>query len=314
MKEASTIVIALGGNALQKNGETDTETQKELARITARQLTPLIRAGHKVVVAHGNGPQVGAILLNEETASKTPAPLDTCVAMSQGEIGYWLQQALCNELRAAGMRQTAVTMVTQVQVSEDDEAFQDPTKPIGPFYPDEQTARETAKQRQFIVKEDAGRGWRRVVASPLPIDIVEKDAIVHALAAGVTVIAGGGGGVPVVERNGQLVGVEAVIDKDFAAAKIADLVSADMLVVLTAVDAVSINYGKPDQKDLTRVSYSQLSGYVAQHQFAPGSMLPKVQASMQFVGSGPNRTVVITSPQQLTAALQGKAGTHVFSD
>ncbi|HEU4914572.1 MAG TPA: carbamate kinase [Candidatus Saccharimonadales bacterium] len=307
----SRIVIALGGNALQKDGETSAESQKLVAIETARQLVELIKDGHELVIAHGNGPQVGAILLNEENGSKTPAPLDTCVGMSQGEIGYWLQQALTNELRKQGITKTAATVVTQVVVDASDPAFNDPSKPIGPFYPDEATAKEAAAERQFVVKEDAGRGWRRVVASPQPIDIVEKDIIKQAIAAGNIIIAAGGGGIPVTQKDAMMVGTEAVIDKDFAAEKLAELVEADVLLILTAVDDISVNYRTPEEQSLATVTIEEMQAYVDQGQFAPGSMLPKVQAAVRFASKGKGHEAIVTSPQKAAAALRGPVGTHI---
>jgi carbamate kinase len=309
----SRIVIALGGNALQKDGESSAEAQKLVAAETARQLVELIKSGHELVVAHGNGPQVGTILLNEEK-SDSPAPLDTCGAMSQGEIGYWLQQGLANELRAAGIDKSVATVVTQVVVDQDDPAFQDPSKPIGPFYSTEDLARQAADERQFVVKEDAGRGWRRVVPSPQPKDIVEAAFIKQAVQAQHIVIAAGGGGIPVVEKLGRLSGVEAVIDKDFAAAKLAELVEADVLLILTGVEAVSINYRQPNEENLGHVTSSQLQTYIDQSQFAPGSMLPKVQAAMGFAMSAQHRTAIITSIDNVTAAVNDGVGTHVVAD
>ncbi len=306
----SRIVIALGGNALQANGEASAEAQKNVAVETARQLVELVKVGHDIVIAHGNGPQVGAILLNEEK-SDSPAPLDTCVAMSQGEIGYWLQQALTNELRVQRLDVQVATVVTQIVVDANDAAFQDPSKPIGPFYPDEAIARAAAAERQFVVKEDAGRGWRRVVASPQPVDIVEKDFIKQAVAAGNIVIAAGGGGVPVVERDGRLSGVEAVIDKDFAAEKLAEVVEADTLLILTAVPAVSINFRKPDEENLGDITVGQLQSYVDQSQFAPGSMLPKVQAAIRFASAQPGNVSLVTSIDKAVDAAAGTTGTRV---
>ena len=305
------IVVALGGNALQTSNQDSVEMQKQVAATTARQLAELIAEGHEVVVCHGNGPQVGAILLNEESSSGTPAPLDTCSAMSQGEIGYWLQQALYNELVALNIAKPVATIVAQTLVNADDPAFHEPSKPIGPFYSDEVAARKTAKTRGFVIKEDAGRGWRRVVPSPLPVDIIEKDFILHAIERGDVVISAGGGGVPVVEQDGRLVGVEAVIDKDFAAATLAQLVGADMLVILTNVETVSVNYGEPDQTSIRDVTVAEMRRYVDQGQFSPGSMLPKVEASMQFASQDRRRQSIITSPTHALAAIRGEAGTII---
>lgn len=310
------IVVALGGNALQKNKEASADAQKAIARETARQLAAIVAAGHELVVAHGNGPQVGNILLHEEAINtvETPtSPLDTCVAMSQGQIGYWLQQALNNELEKQGSDASVAAIITQAVVSLDDPAFGDPSKPIGPFYPDQTAAEAAAAERGFIVKEDAGRGWRRVVASPKPLDVVEKKFISQALEQGNIVIAGGGGGIPVVHEEGELKGVEAVIDKDFAAAKIAELVEADTLLILTGVSAVSINFNTPDEQDLGIITVEDMQKHAWDGQFAPGSMLPKIEAALQFTTRGPNHQTIITSPENALEALSGNIGTHIVN-
>lgn len=304
------IVIALGGNALQKNGEHSDVSQKLFAVETAKHIALLAKAGHELVITHGNGPQVGTILLNEER-SDSPSQLDTCVAMSQGEIGYWLQQALVNELNGHGINTPVATIVTQIVVDKNDEGFANPTKPIGPFYADEATAKAAASKQQFIFKEDAGRGWRRVVASPQPVDIIEKAFIKQAIAAGSIVIAAGGGGIPVVEQNGLFAGVEAVIDKDFAAEKLAELVEADILLILTVPDAISINFNTPTQTNLGQVTSKELEEYISQGQFAPGSMLPKVQAALRFVATSSTREAIVTSPEKAALALSDGAGTHI---
>lgn len=304
------IVVALGGNALQKNGEVGADAQKQVAQDTATQLVQLIKDGHELTIVHGNGPQVGKILLNEEAGEDPASPLDTCVAMSQGQIGYWLQQALGNELRKQGIDKPVATVVTQIVVDPADPAFQDPSKPIGHFYPDEQTARNAA-DGQFVVKEDAGRGWRRVVASPLPTDIVERGFIKQALANGSIVIAAGGGGIPVIEEHGAVIGIEAVIDKDFASARLAELVGASMLLILTGVDMVSIHFRTSEERPLRRVTTTELQRYIDEGQFAPGSMLPKVQAALQFVQAHPENTAIITSPEGAAAALRGEQGTRI---
>ena len=312
----SRIVIALGGNALQRDGEASAEAQIRVAEETARQLTALIKEGHEVVVVHGNGPQVGSIILHEEAINTdaTPTlPIDTCVAMSQGSIGYWLQLAIGNELRRAGIDTSVATMVTQSLVRADDDAFADPSKPVGPFYRDEAEARTAAEGRDnFVVKEDAGRGWRRVVASPKPVTIVEAPLIAQLAQQGAIVIAAGGGGVPVVRRDdGSLRGVEAVVDKDFAAEKLAEAINADMLLILTAVDCVTINYNTPQEIPLGRLTVTETQNYIADGQFAPGSMLPKVEASLQFVRSGEARTSLITSPERAYDAVHHRAGTII---
>lgn len=305
------IVVALGGNALQRNGEADAESQKQVARDTAQQLVTLIGEGHELIIVHGNGPQIGTILLNEEHNPGGASPLDTCGAMSQGEIGYWLQQALGNELRRQRIDRSVATIVTQIVVDPADPAFQNPTKPIGPFYANEQEATTALSGRKVVVKEDAGRGWRRVVASPQPIDIIEKTFIRQAIDSQCIVIAAGGGGIPVILHENQYKGIEAVIDKDFAAEKLAELVDASMLLILTGVEAVSINFRKPNERKLDSTTVSDLREYASQGQFAPGSMLPKVQAALRFVEGDEERVAIVTSPEKVTAALRGEAGTRI---
>lgn len=304
------IVVALGGNALQKDGDNGAESQKRVARETARQLAQIVQAGHELIIGHGNGPQVGDILLAQQKAAN-PTPLDTCVSMSQGEIGYWLQQGLGNELRSLGINKSIATVTTQVVVSADDPAFNDPSKPIGQFSPDESAARAANPGDNVTVKEDAGRGWRRVVPSPQPINIIEADFIKQAVDSGSIVIATGGGGIPVTQQNGQLTGIEAVIDKDFAAAKLAQLVEADTLLILTNIESVSINFRQPNEIGLGHVTAAELEDYIKQGQFAPGSMLPKAQAAIDFVRSGESLTTIITSLDKITEALAGQAGTRV---
>lgn len=309
-----TILVALGGNALQVEGAASGEAQKAAARATARQLVKLVKAGHKLVIVHGNGPQVGAIVLHEEALNtpQTPAmALDTCGAMSQGQIGYWLQQALQSELAAEGITVPVAAIVTQTVVRDDDPAFQKPTKPIGSFYADQQTAEAAARERGFAIMEDAGRGWRRVVASPRPVDIIEKDFIKSAVAAGNIVIAAGGGGVPVVQQSGSLVGVEAVIDKDLAAEKLAELIGADTFLILTAVDRVSVNFRQPNETLLGDVTVAELQQYINEGQFAPGSMLPKIEAVIAFVQARSGCSAIITSPESAYAAVTEGAGTHI---
>ncbi|HSW77358.1 MAG TPA: carbamate kinase [Candidatus Chromulinivoraceae bacterium] len=311
--EQKTVVVALGGNALQRDGETSVASQQQVARETARQLISLAREGHRIAIVHGNGPQVGSIYLNEQGASQgISIPLDTCVGMSQGEIGYWLQQALQNELTQQGSNRHVATVVTQVVVDENDQAFHDPTKPIGVFY-DEKIAREMAATHGFVVKEDAGRGWRRVVPSPKPLDVVEKQIVIDMLEAGHIVITAGGGGVPVVKKGIELSGVEAVIDKDFSAEKLAELIDADILLILTTVEAVSINYRQPGEQNLGAVSVEEMQSYCDAGQFAPGSMLPKVQAAMMFAELGEAKRAIITSPTEAAAAVVGEKGTHIIA-
>ena len=303
------LVIALGGNAL---GNTAAE-QLQLVTETAKSIVDLIAAGNEVVVAHGNGPQVGMINLGLSTAAEAKAikadmPFPECGAMSEGYIGYHLQQAIGNELASRGMDKPVATIVTQTVVSADDPAFQNPTKPVGAFY-DKETAERIAAEKGYTMVEDAGRGYRQVVPSPKPFDIVEKASIKALVDAGHVVIAVGGGGVPVIRDNGKLSGTPAVIDKDFGSELLAELLDADMLVILTAVDQVAINFNKPDQKGLDKLSVAEAKEYIAQGQFAKGSMLPKVEAAVKFVESKPGRKSLITSLAKAKEALAGKAGT-----
>ncbi|HJP81475.1 MAG TPA: carbamate kinase [Candidatus Saccharimonadales bacterium] len=311
--KTETILVALGGNALERNGDTSIPAQKSVAVETARQLVPLVKAGYRLAIVHGNGPQVGAIMLKEQDLENPnmSMPLNTAVAMSQGEIGYWLQQALQNELAAAGMRTGVATIVTQVVVDQNDPAFHDPTKPVGPFYPDQETAEAAAKANGFVVKEDVGRGWRRVVPSPLPKNVVEKELIFNSLDTGHVVIAAGGGGIPVIEQDGRLVGVDAVIDKDASASLLADLIGAHTLLILTGVDEVSINFKKPDETSLSDVTVEELQKYISDGQFAPGSMLPKVKAAISFASAKEGNRTIITSPAHAGAALEGTIGTRI---
>lgn len=309
----SRIVVALGGNAL---GDTP-QSQLEHARLAARCLAPLVIAGHSLVVCHGNGPQVGMIKLAFDTASESGAvpamPFAECSAMSQGYIGYHLQQAIDEEIELEGGRGIPViTMLTQTIVDENDPAFQNPTKPIGSYY-DEKTAKRLAAETGHVYKEDAGRGWRRVVPSPQPIDIYETISLRALFYAREVVIAGGGGGIPIVKREHGYVGIDAVVDKDFAAAKLAELVEADYFFILTTVEKVAINYNSPRQQDLSLITCAQAREYITQGQFAPGSMLPKVQAAMSFIESTPHGHAIITSLEAASAALDGKTGTQIVN-
>ena len=316
MDKKRTIVVALGGNALQRQGEAASEQQQRVADETVRQLLPLIQAGHNVAIVHGNGPQVGNIVLHEE-AINTPdvpsLPLEDSGAMSQGLIGFWLQQAFHDAFMVNQMNNRAVSVITQTIVSLGDPAFQNPTKPIGPFYSEDE-AKTVASERGYTVKEDAGRGWRRVVPSPKPQTIVEADVIKALVHAGVTVVSTGGGGIPVLQdETGQLKGVAAVIDKDFGAAKLADLLDADTLLILTSVDAAKINFGKPDEQSLGEVSIEELQKHIDDGQFAAGSMLPKTQAALSFLDGKSGRTAIITSLDKTAEAINGSAGTIVKS-
>ncbi len=309
------VVIALGGNALEKKGLPPTaESQLEVVKQTVGYIADIIEQGYEVIVSHGNGPQVGRILLASEGSKElTPAmPFDVCGAMSQGYIGYHLQQALQIEMSKRKISKPVVTLVTQVVVDKNDSAFENPTKPIGPFY-SEADAKKLSEEKGYAVKEDAGRGWRRVVASPIPVRISELEPIKMLLEHGCVVIAGGGGGIPVVEENGQLSGVPAVIDKDFASEKLAEDLDADMLVILTEVEKVCINFNKPDQKQLETCTVAEMEKYAQEGHFAPGSMLPKVKASMKFAASKQGRTAIISSLEFAKSAITGTAGTKIIS-
>lgn len=303
------LVIALGGNAL---GNTPYE-QLKLVQETAKPIVDLIEAGNQVIIAHGNGPQVGMINLAMSTAAnakaiKSDMPFPECGAMSQGYIGYHLQNSIQNELKARGITKSVATVVTQVLVDETDPAFRHPSKPIGAFYSKEEADR-IAAEKGYTMVEDAGRGYRQVVPSPKPVDVVEKDMVNTLIDAGHVVITVGGGGIPVIEKDGKLLGVPAVIDKDFASAKLAELVKADALVILTAVDRVSINWGKPNQESLESMTCEQAEQYCKEGHFAPGSMLPKVQAAMSFARTGGE--AIIASLENAAAALRGESGTKI---
>lgn len=308
------IVIALGGNALQEAGKPATaETQLEVVEKTSEYIADIIDKGYNVVLAHGNGPQVGRIVLqNEYSTPVTPAmPFDVCGAMSQGYIGYHIQQGLEKVLRRRGMNKRVATIITQVVVDKNDEKFKNPTKPIGPFYSEEE-AKSIASEKGYIMKEDAGRGWRRVVASPMPIEIVELDAVKCLIDGGFIAITVGGGGIPVVkDDNGNLMGTAAVIDKDLASERLAEDIDADALVILTAVEQVCINFDKPEQKTIAHMTVDEAKTYIKEGHFAPGSMLPKVEAAVKFALSKPGRKAIITSLDKAVEALEGRAGTVV---
>ena len=307
------IVIALGGNALGNNPE----EQLELVKNTANAIVDLIKEGHEIMIGHGNGPQVGMINLAMEYASQeganTPTmPFPECGAMSQGYIGYHLQQAIGNELKREGIDKCCVTVVTQVVVDEHDPAFKNPTKPIGSFYTKED-AEKIEKEKGYTFVEDAGRGYRRVVASPKPVEIVESNVIEKIVATGNVVITVGGGGIPVIKNNnGELKGVPAVIDKDSSSAKLAQDLAADMLIILTAVEKVSINFNKPNQKDLSSMTLEECDKYISEGHFAKGSMLPKVEACKKFVEeSSKNAVAIITSLEKAAEAIRGETGTTI---
>lgn len=305
------IVIALGGNAL---GNTP-EEQMEAVRHTAVSIADLLEEGYEIAIAHGNGPQVGMINLAFEAAQNTPAgtpamPFPECGAMSQGYIGYHIQNAVINELKKRGISRDVITVVTEVQVSAEDPAFHEPTKPIGSFYSQEE-AEKQAREKGYVVKEDSGRGWRRVVASPRPIHIVGIKAIRSVLDSGNVVVAGGGGGIPVIEEDGQFKGVAAVIDKDFTSALLARELDADAFLILTAVEKVAIRFGRPDQEELASLTIDEARRYITEGHFAKGSMLPKVEAAISYAGSGPGRKALITSLEKARDALDGRTGTWI---
>lgn len=306
------IVIALGGNALQEAGKPATaQAQLEVVEKTSEYIADIIEAGYNVVLAHGNGPQVGRIVIqNEYASSQTPAmPFDVCGAMSQGMIGYHMQQGLSKVLRKRGNNTCVATVVTQVVVDKNDPKFLAPSKPIGPFYSEEE-AKKLAAEKGYSMKEDAGRGWRRVVASPMPVEIIELDAVKCLVDNGFIAITVGGGGIPVIrDEAGDLVGTAAVIDKDLASEKLAEDLDCDVLVILTAVEQVCINYGKPDQKALFALGIDDARKYMAEGHFAPGSMLPKIEAAVKFVESRKGRKAIITSLDKAVEALAGNAGT-----
>ena len=309
------IVIALGGNALQEAGKPATaEAQLEVVEKTSEYIADIIGEGYKVIIAHGNGPQVGRIVLQNEYANPvSPAmPFDVCGAMSQGYIGYHIQQGLTKVLRSRGNKSEVATVVTQVLVDRNDPKFKNPSKPIGPFYTEEE-AKKIADEKGYVMKEDAGRGWRRVVASPMPVEIEELSAVKCLVDNGFVVVTVGGGGIPVIRNDkGELEGTAAVIDKDLASEKLAEDLDADALVILTAVEKVSINYKKPDQKDLDKLTVSEARKYMAEGQFAPGSMLPKVESCMEFVKNNDHGgTALITSLARAADALEGKTGTVI---
>jgi len=302
------VVVALGGNALGDSAE----EQLLNAGKAAKAIANLAEIGYKLVIVHGNGPQVG-IIKKAFDKSGSDMPIAECTAMSQGYIGYHLQQTLQSELNAHGLDKSVAALLTQVVVDRNDAAFQNPTKPIGTFY-DAQTAKRFMAETGHPYVEDSGRGWRWVVPSPKPVDICERDTIAALLDSGRIVIACGGGGIPVVTENGTRHGADAVIDKDFAAAKLAELIEADFLFIITAVDRVSINYRKPDEKVLKCITAEEAEEYCRQGHFAPGSMLPKVEACISFVSSGGGRKAIIGSLESAALALSGESGTMICTD
>ena len=311
------VVIALGGNAILQRGQRGTyEEQMENVRKTARQIADIIEKGYEVVITHGNGPQVGALLLHMDAGQQVygiPAqPMDVAGAMTQGQIGYMIQQALVNELRARGIEKPVATVVTQTLVDKNDPAFKNPSKPVGPFY-DEETAKKLAKEKGWVVVEDAGRGWRRVVPSPDPKAHVETPVIQELVEKGFIVIASGGGGVPVIEENGELRGVEAVIDKDLAGERLAEEVNAEVFMILTDVNGAAVNFGKPNERWLGKVTVEELKKYYEEGHFKRGSMGPKVLAVIRFIEWGGERGI-IASLDRAVEALEGRTGTQVVKN
>lgn len=306
------IVIALGGNAL---GNNPTE-QKELVQLPAQKIASLIKMGHEVVIGHGNGPQVGMIFNAFSDAKKvndkTPlVPFAEAGGMSQGYIGYHMVTAIANELKKANLKKDALYVLTETIVDHNDPAFKNPTKPVGPFYSSKSEAE--ANNPDSVIIEDAGRGYRKVVPSPKPINFLGIEAIKNNIKNGTVMIVGGGGGIPIIETNGQYQGVDGVIDKDFALAKIAQMIDADIFIILTAVEHVYVNWSKPNQKALIETTVNELKQYIGENQFAPGSMLPKVEAAINFVNSGKNKSAIIADLSKVELALEGKSGTKIIS-
>jgi len=313
MQKKGVAVVAVGGNALIKDKAHQTvQDQFDCAKDTMKHIVDMIEMGWDVVITHGNGPQVGFILRRSEIARDQlhEVPLDYCGADTQGAIGYMFQKALHNEFHKRGLKKNAATVVTQTIVDKEDPAFQNPTKPIGTFMEEEEAKSRAAKENWTVV-EDAGRGWRRVVPSPIPVQIVEAEVIKNLINAGIITVGVGGGGIPVVEReDGTLIGVDAVIDKDFGSSLLARLIKADLFVISTAVEKVALNFNKPDEVWLEKMTVAEAKKYIEEGQFAPGSMLPKVKAIIEFLESG-GKQALITDPEHIGDALQGKTGTWI---
>lgn len=308
------IVIALGGNALLKRDQKGSfDEQNQNVRSTVSKIADLVERGYEIVLTHGNGPQVGATLLRHEAAKSIvpPFPLDACGAETQGFIGYMIEQALRNELKSRGIDKYVVAVVTRVIVDKHDPAFQNPTKPIGPFYSKEEAGKLTQQRPDLTIKEDSGRGYRRVVPSPDPKIIAERSAIRALVDSGFIVIACGGGGIPIIEEGTQALGVEAVIDKDLAAQRLATLIGAHVLIILTDVAGAFVNYGSAKQEMIKEITSGKLRNYLREGQFKEGSMGPKVEAAIRFVEGGGERAI-IADLRNLTEALDGKTGTHVI--
>ncbi|MFA4135637.1 MULTISPECIES: carbamate kinase [unclassified Brevibacillus] len=310
------VIVAIGGNSLVKdNGRNTIQDQYEAVCETAVNIADMVQEGYSVVVTHGNGPQVGFALQRCEIANEVSGmptiPLVNCVADTQGGIGYQIQQALTNEFAKRGINKKVASVITQVEVSKDDPNFQNPTKPVGSFFTLEQAEEMRKEHPDWVFIEDSGRGYRRVVPSPKPIDIVEKDAIKSLIEAGYVVVAVGGGGIPVVKSGENTYdGIDAVIDKDFATSLLAEQIEAQTLIITTGVPQVCINFGKPNQKALERITVEETKQYVREEHFAKGSMLPKIEASLSFLEKN-GSSVIITNPESLKDAITNKAGTHI---
>ena len=308
-------VVAIGGNSLIKDKNHQTvPDQFEATRETCAHIANMIQQGWKVVITHGNGPQVGFILLRSELASSVlhTVPLDSCGADTQGAIGYMIQQCLDNEFKQRGIKTSVVSVVTQTLVDKDDPAFQNPTKPIGPFY-DKEKAEKYKREKRWDVMEDAGRGWRRVVPSPMPVEIIEQDVIKALVDKGIVVVAVGGGGIPVIKQDDKLKGAEAVIDKDYASALLAIGIDADLFLISTAVEKVALNFGKPNQKSLDRITLAEAKKYLKQGHFPSGSMGPKIEAIINYLEHG-GKEALITNPENLERALRGETGTRIVPE
>ena len=317
MEKKGVAVVAVGGNSLIKDESHKTVPDQYAASAESmHHIADMIEQGWDVVVTHGNGPQVGFILRRSEISRHElhPVPLDYCGADTQGAIGYMFTQCLHNEFLARKITRQAVSLVTQCIVDRNDKAFQNPTKPIGSFMKDEKTAKEMAQKEGWVITEDAGRGWRRVVPSPIPKKIAEANAIRSLIDSGFVVVAVGGGGIPVIEEeNGNLKGIEAVIDKDFASSLLANTIQADLFLISTAVEKVAIRFNKPDQKWLDRMTLAEAKKYVEEGHFAKGSMLPKIQAIIRFLEQG-GKKALITNPENISRALRGETGTLIVAE
>jgi carbamate kinase len=309
------VVVALGGNALIKPGQRGTtEEHEENARETAEYLWELVDRGHNLIITHGNGPQVGDIMLRSDIARDKvpPNPLDVCVAESEGAIGYYLQQALLNKLRRKHNKRFVVTVITQVLVDEQDPAFENPSKPVGPFYTGEQAKKLMAENPKWAMVEDSGRGWRRVVPSPIPKQIVQRYMIRDSAKRGHIVIALGGGGIPIArDHKGDYVGVEAVIDKDLASSNLACELDADLFIMLMPMEKVCLKFNTPEQEDIDLMTVEEAAMHLKSGEFAPGSMAPKIQAAIEYITTC-QREVIITSADKLQASIDGKTGTRII--